>query len=77
MGEKPRLSLQWLPQEVDDLRELVEHLRHAIRAAPCLAARPGELTYECRVESPCRVCRWRSEVSEELISDWDMPDGIW
>ena len=33
----------------------------AIENAPCEVARPGEMTYECRVDRLCRVCVWRNE----------------
>jgi hypothetical protein len=42
-----------------------------------LVAHPGETTYECRHDDPCRVCRWRREVSEELVNEWHLPGGIW
>lgn len=78
------MRLQYLPIEFEQLRdalgrkdELIEHLMGCIRNAPCLVARPGELTYECRTESPCRVCQWRWEVNEGLLEGWDLPDGIW
>lgn len=64
-------------ETLDTTGELIEHLRRAIQGAPCLVARPGEATYECRVESPCRVCQWRLEVSQGLAEEWGLPDGIW
>jgi hypothetical protein len=42
-----------------------------------LVAHPGETTYECRHDDPCRVCRWRREVSEGLVNEWHLPGGIW
>lgn len=78
------MRLQYLPVEFEQLRgvlngkdELIEHLMECIRNAPCLVARPGELTYECRIESLCRVCQWRLEVNEGLLEGWDLPNGIW
>ena len=73
----PGMRLEWGPKEIEDLRELVGHLRRTIQGAPCLTAHPGEDTYECRHDSPCRVCQWRQEVSRELAEEWGMPDGIW
>jgi hypothetical protein len=73
----PGMKLEWGPKEIEDLRELVEHLKSAIQGAPCLVAFPGEATYECRHDSPCRVCRWRQEVSRELAEEWGLLDGIW
>lgn len=73
----PGMKLEWGPKEIEDLRELVDHLKNAIQRAPCLVAHPGEATYECRYDSPCRVCQWRQEVSRELAEEWAMPDGIW
>jgi len=36
--------------------------RETAESAPCLVAREGELTYECNVNNPCRVCKWRTEI---------------
>jgi hypothetical protein len=41
--------------------ERTKDLEDKIARAPCLVAREGETTYECRVDSLCRVCRWRNE----------------
>jgi len=71
------MRLEWGPKEIEDLHELVAHLKRAIQGAPCLVARPGEGTYECRHDSPCRVCQWRHEVNEELVEEWGLEDGIW
>jgi thymidylate synthase len=85
------MRLQYLPVElqqfkeilvakdehIDTLGELIEHLKECIQSAPCLAAHPGEVTYECRTEAPCRVCQWRREVSKQLVDEWRLPDGIW
>jgi hypothetical protein len=85
------LRLQYLPIEfqqlrsvleakddhIDALDDLIEHLKNRIQNAPCLVAHPGETTYECRHDDPCRVCRWRREVSEELVNEWHLPGGIW
>jgi hypothetical protein len=73
----PGMRLEWGPKEIEDLRELVDHLKRAIQGAPCLVTRPGEATYECRHDSPCRVCQWRQEVSQGLTEEWGLPDGIW
>lgn len=64
-------------EQIDALGELIEHLKGCIQNAPCLVSRPGEGTYECRHDKPCRVCEWRREVSDELRDEWHMPDGIW
>lgn len=32
-----------------------------VAAAPCYAARPGEMTYECRVDRLCYACALRSD----------------
>ena len=47
------------------LRAEVSRLKRKIEDAPCLAARDGEMTYECRTDNLCRVCRWRSESLED------------
>ena len=73
----PGMRLEWGPKEIEDLRELVGHLKRAIQGAPCLVARPGEDTYECRHDSPCWVCQWRQEVSQGLTEEWGLSDGIW
>jgi len=39
----------------------LEDAKIAIENAPCEVARPGEMTYECRVDRLCRVCVWRNE----------------
>jgi hypothetical protein len=77
MSATTRERLEWGPKEIDEQRELVAHLKRAIQGAPCLVARPGEDTYECRHDSPCRVCQWRREVSQGLAEEWGLPDGIW
>lgn len=77
MSAHAGIRLEWGPKEIEDLRELVEHLKSAIQGAPCLVSRPGEGTYECRIDSLCRVCQWRHEVNEELVEEWDLEDGIW
>lgn len=64
-------------ETLDDVGELLEHLKRCIQSAPCLVARPGEFTYECRAESPCRVCQWRQEVNQGLTEEWHLPNGIW
>ena len=62
---------------LDSVGELVGHLRRAIQGAPCLVAHPGEATYECRHDSPCRVCQWRRKVNDELTEEWGLPYVIW
>lgn len=46
---------------VQALLERIEDLENKIARAPCLVARAGEMTYECRADNLCRVCRWRNE----------------
>jgi len=77
MSATTRERLEWGPKEIDEQRKLVAHLKRVIQCAPCLIARPGETTYECRIDSPCRVCQWRHEVNSELVKEWGIPDGIW
>jgi len=69
--------LEWGPKTVEEQSELVAHLKRAIQDAPCLVSRSGENTYECRIDSPCRVCQWRHEVNAELVEEWGLEDGIW
>ena len=64
------LRLQYLPHENEKLKDLVDDLLIHISNAPCLVSRPGELTYECRVEKLCRVCQWRHEVDRALLEDY-------
>ena len=63
----------WVPgmtlgQAVKRLTEIVYDLRYSIDNAPCLAAKPGEMTYECRIDNLCRVCSWRSEALKAFSS---------
>lgn len=44
----------------DFIKAEVERLRAKIDDAPCLVARDGETTYECRADNLCRVCKWRT-----------------
>ena len=97
--EFSRITLQWGPKDLEELREQLESVRRglgngaddeiwppglsagqavsqlvstvyilksAIDHAPCLSSRPGEISYECRHDSLCRVCTWRSGVIREL-----------
>ena len=68
----PGLRLQWGPKEIEDLKELVANLQSSIENAPCIAARPGELTYECRHDNLCRVCEWRHETIRTLREEWSI-----
>ena len=52
------------------LQDQVDALKGAILDAPCLVSRPGEGTYECRHDRPCRVCNWRQGVMRELAEDY-------
>jgi hypothetical protein len=49
-----------------EIQEVRRDLGLVIDSAPCLVAREGELTYECDVRKPCRVCRWRNETKQKL-----------
>lgn len=52
------------------LEEQIDALKGAILDAPCLTSRPGELTYECNIVRPCRVCTWRRGVMKELREEY-------
>ena len=78
------MRLEWGPKEIDDLRkqvaqmdEVIEFLKCQVQLAPCLLSRPGEGTYECRIDSPCRVCEWRLNVHRTLVKELEVPEGIW
>lgn len=67
----------WVPgmtagQAVKRLANIAYDLQSAIEMAPCEVAKPGEMTYECRVENLCRVCSWRKEVFRELREEHGM-----
>jgi hypothetical protein len=47
-------------------------MKSCIDNAPCLVAHPGELTYECRHDNPCRVCQWRKATTRALREEWGM-----
>lgn len=70
MSGHPGMRLEWGPQDLERLKSMNHDLRQAIWNAPCLIARPGENTYECRIESPCRVCAWRKEVMSSFKEDY-------
>jgi hypothetical protein len=70
-------QVRYLESVIDDLNDnldatsgLISHMRACIDNAPCLVSRPGELTYECRHDSPCRVCKWRNETMQSLREEW-------
>ena len=63
---KPRICLEWGPNDIEHLRDLVSDLKQSIESAPCLVAHEGEFTYECRHDALCRVCRWRTETLQLL-----------
>ena len=64
---QPCVVYKWdLGSELLRLHEKIAMLRSAVWNAPCLAAHPGESTYECRHDSLCRVCQWRQEVAKEF-----------
>jgi hypothetical protein len=64
-------------ESLDVFSDLVVFLKVQVQLAPCLVSRPGEGTYECRVEKLCRVCEWRRDVHRELVQTWKIEDGIW
>ncbi len=64
-------------ESMDTMGMLIEFMKVQVQLAPCLVSRPGEGTYECRHDNPCRVCEWRSDVHRALIDEWQLPDGIW
>ena len=66
----PGIKLEWGPQEISRLQEMNAALREAILKAPCLAASIGELTYECRHDSLCRVCLWRTNTMREFQEEY-------
>jgi hypothetical protein len=50
-----------------DNNKLREEIRRLRKGEECHVARPGEGTYECRIDKPCPACRLR--VAEEEISN--------
>ena len=64
-------------ESLDAFSDLVDFLKGQVQMAPCLVSRPGEGTYECSIEKPCRVCEWRRDVHRELVQTWKIEDGIW
>ena len=64
-------------ESLDAFNGMFEFLKGQVQMAPCLVSRPGEGTYECRHDDPCRVCAWRREVHQELVQTWHIEDGIW
>jgi hypothetical protein len=67
----PGLRLQWSVTEIERIESINSALREAIWNAPCLVSRPGEGTYECRHDRPCRVCEWRKEVMKSLKEEFN------
>ena len=57
-------------EKVIELHEKIATLRSAIWNAPCLVARPGELTYECRHDNQCVVCAWRQNVAKDFQTEF-------
>ena len=72
---KPRIRLEWGPNDIAHLRDLVSELQHAIESAPCLVARESELTYECRHDKLCRVCAIPDKNPRPLEMVTDYPPG--
>jgi len=58
-------------EKVVELYSKIAVLRSAIKTAPCLVARPGELTYECSYSNKCAVCSWRQNVAEEFQAEFN------
>ncbi len=65
-----RLVVDALNDNLDSVSNLIDHMKSCIENAPCLVARPGEITYECRHDNPCRVCEWRKETTRSLREEW-------
>ena len=65
-----RMVVDALNDNLDAIGGLIDHMKSCIDNAPCLASRPGELTYECRHDKPCRVCEWRNETTRALRKEW-------
>jgi len=63
--------------DIFDRDAVIKFLKDQVQLAPCLVSRPGEGTYECRVEKLCRVCEWRRDVHRDLVQTWKIEDGIW
>lgn len=58
-------------EKVVEFYSKIAVLRAAIKTAPCLVARPGELTYECGCHNQCAVCSWRQDVAEEFQAEFN------
>jgi hypothetical protein len=71
-----RVKLHWGRKEIEDLNDLIDDLRIAIEDAPCLVSRPGEMTYECSYDRPCRVCEWRISTLADLKHRWRKPNPV-
>ena len=67
-----RMVVDALNDNLDAVAGLIDHMKSSIEDAPCLVARPGELTYECRHDNPCRVCEWRKATTRALREEWGM-----
>lgn len=65
-----QMVIDALNENLDTTAELIDHMKACIENAPCLVARPGELTYECRHDNLCQVCRWRGETTRALHARW-------
>lgn len=65
-----RMVVDALNDNLDAIGGLIDHMKSCIDNAPCLASRPGELTYECRHDNLCRVCEWRNETTRALRKEW-------
>lgn len=65
-----RMVVDALNDNLDAIGGLIDHMKSCIDNAPCLASRPGELTYECRHDKLCRVCEWRNETTRALRKEW-------
>lgn len=72
-ADELRAALRLALEERDEARAEVERLREGTE---CHVARPGEGTYECRVERKCPACRLRhaEAEAEQLRSDLNVVD---
>ena len=67
-----RAVVDALNDNLDAVSGLIDHMKSCIENAPCLVARTGEPTYECRHDNLCRVCHWRHETTRVLREEWGM-----
>jgi hypothetical protein len=65
-----QMVIDALNDNLDTTAEIIDHMKACIENAPCLAARLGELTYECRHDNLCHVCQWCNETTRVLRERW-------